>query len=52
MPVPGARAYRGGVKTLLNIIWLVFAGAWLALGYVVAGIICCLLVVTIPFGIA
>ena len=42
----------GDVKTLLNVIWLVFAGAWLALGYVVAGIVCCLLVVTIPFGIA
>ena len=40
------------MKTLLNVIWLVFAGAWLALGYVVAGIICCVLVVTIPFGIA
>jgi uncharacterized membrane protein YccF (DUF307 family) len=40
------------VKTLLNVIWLFFAGAWLALGYVVAGIICCLLIITIPFGIA
>ena len=40
------------MKTLLNIIWLVLAGFWLAIGYVVAGIICCVLVVTIPFGIA
>lgn len=40
------------VNTLLNVIWLVFAGAWLALGYVAAGILCCLLIVTIPFGIA
>ncbi|MBO3084815.1 YccF domain-containing protein [Cellulomonas fengjieae] len=40
------------MKTLLNIIWLVLAGFWLALGYVVAGIICCVLIVTIPFGIA
>ncbi len=40
------------MKTLLNIIWLVFAGLWLALGYVVAGVICCILIVTIPFGIA
>ena len=39
------------MKTLLNVIWLVLAGLWLALGYVVAGIVCCLLVVTIPFGI-
>jgi uncharacterized membrane protein YccF (DUF307 family) len=40
------------VKTLLNIIWLVLAGFWLALGYVLAGIICCVLIITIPFGIA
>ncbi|GAA3305594.1 YccF domain-containing protein [Nonomuraea dietziae] len=25
---------------------------WLAIGYVIAGIICCVLIVTIPFGIA
>ena len=42
----------GLVKTLLNLIWLVLAGFWLALGYVLAGIICCVLIVTIPFGIA
>ena len=40
------------MRTLLNIIWLVLAGLWLALGYVAAGILCCLLIVTIPFGIA
>lgn len=40
------------MTALLNVIWLFFAGAWLALGYVAAGILCCLLVVTIPFGIA
>jgi uncharacterized membrane protein YccF (DUF307 family) len=37
---------------LLNVIWLVFGGIWLALAYLVAGIICCVLVVTIPWGIA
>ncbi|WP_199423637.1 YccF domain-containing protein [Actinotalea solisilvae] len=40
------------MRTLLNIIWLVLAGFWLALGYAAAGVICCLLIVTIPFGIA
>lgn len=40
------------MKTLLNLIWLVLAGFWLAVGYAVAGIICCVLIVTIPFGIA
>ncbi|UFU07761.1 YccF domain-containing protein [Ruania halotolerans] len=40
------------MRTLLNIIWLVFAGFWLAVGYAVAGLICCILIITIPFGIA
>jgi uncharacterized membrane protein YccF (DUF307 family) len=40
------------LRLLLNAIWLVFGGFWLAMGYVVAGIICCVLIVTIPFGIA
>ncbi|UFU02036.1 YccF domain-containing protein [Ruania suaedae] len=40
------------MRTLLNIIWLVFAGFWLALGYALAGVICCILIITIPFGIA
>jgi uncharacterized membrane protein YccF (DUF307 family) len=40
------------VKALLNIIWLVLGGFWLALGYVLAGVICCVLIITIPFGIA
>lgn len=40
------------MKTLLNIIWLVFAGFWMAVGYAFAGVVCCILIVTIPFGIA
>ncbi|MEU5840717.1 YccF domain-containing protein [Rhodococcus sp. NPDC047139] len=40
------------MRILLNIIWLVFGGLWLALGYFLAGVICCILIITIPFGIA
>ena len=40
------------MKTLLNIIWLVLSGFWLFLAYALAGIICCILIITIPFGIA
>ncbi|MEU5238462.1 YccF domain-containing protein [Streptomyces lydicus] len=40
------------MKTLLNVLWLVLSGFWLAIGYVLAGIICCILIITIPFGIA
>ena len=40
------------MRTLLNLIWLVLSGLWLALGYTLAGVLMCLLIVTIPFGIA
>jgi uncharacterized membrane protein YccF (DUF307 family) len=40
------------VRTLLNVIWLVFSGFWLAVGYAVAGVVMMILIVTIPFGVA
>jgi uncharacterized membrane protein YccF (DUF307 family) len=40
------------MRLILNIIWLVFGGLWLALGYLLAALICFLLIVTIPFGFA
>jgi uncharacterized membrane protein YccF (DUF307 family) len=40
------------VRLVLNVLWLVLSGIWLAFGYFVAGIVMCLLIVTIPFGVA
>jgi uncharacterized membrane protein YccF (DUF307 family) len=40
------------MRVLLNIIWLIFGGLWLALGYAVAALIMFVLIITIPFGIA
>jgi uncharacterized membrane protein YccF (DUF307 family) len=40
------------VKTILNLIWLVFSGFWLFLGYLVAGVLLCITIIGIPFGIA
>jgi uncharacterized membrane protein YccF (DUF307 family) len=40
------------VRLLLNLIWLVFGGIWLALAYAVAALVMFLLIITIPFGIA
>lgn len=40
------------MNTLLNIVWFVFAGFWLAVGYAIAGLIGFILIITIPFGIA
>src|SRR4051812_46764874 len=40
------------MRLVLNVIWLVFGGLYLALGYLVAALICFLLIITIPFGFA
>lgn len=40
------------MRLLLNVIWLVLCGVWMAIGYCLAGVICCVLIITIPFGIA
>jgi uncharacterized membrane protein YccF (DUF307 family) len=40
------------LRFLGNVIWLVLVGLPLALAYALAGVIACLLIVTIPFGIA
>jgi uncharacterized membrane protein YccF (DUF307 family) len=40
------------VRLLLNIIWFVLAGIWMFLGYALAALICFVLIITIPFGIA
>jgi len=40
------------MRAILNIIWLVFCGIWMAIAYFFAGLICFILIITIPFGIA
>jgi uncharacterized membrane protein YccF (DUF307 family) len=40
------------MRTVLNVIWLLLCGIWMALGYVIAGVVCCILILTIPFGLA
>ena len=40
------------MRTVLNIIWVILGGFWLAAGYGLAGVIACLLIVTIPVGLA
>jgi uncharacterized membrane protein YccF (DUF307 family) len=40
------------MNAILNVIWLVLCGLWMAIGYAVAGLICFILIITIPFGIA
>jgi uncharacterized membrane protein YccF (DUF307 family) len=40
------------VRFILNVIWLVLCGIWMAIFWVVAGILAFILIITIPFGIA
>lgn len=40
------------MRLILNVIWFVLAGLWMAIGYAIAALIMFVLVVTIPFGIA
>lgn len=36
---------------LLNILWLVLSGFWLAIGYLLAAVVMFILIITIPFGV-
>ena len=41
-----------GVLGLIgNVFWLIFMGIWLAIGHIVAGILCWITIIGIPFGI-
>ena len=37
------------MKTILNVIWLVLAGFWLALGYLLAAILLAITIIGLPF---
>ena len=40
------------MRLVLNLIWLVFGGLLLAVGYAVVALVMFILIITIPFGIA
>ncbi|MFC5910848.1 YccF domain-containing protein [Streptacidiphilus monticola] len=37
---------------VLNVLWVILCGLWMSLAYIVAGIICFVLIITIPWAIA
>ncbi len=56
-PCAAARRHVEGLgarvlNAVLNVVWLVLVGIWMAIAYVLAGIICFVMIITIPFGIA
>jgi len=40
------------MRLILNLIWLILCGWWMAILYVLAGVLCAILIITIPFAIA
>jgi uncharacterized membrane protein YccF (DUF307 family) len=53
MAVPdiAARQARALMRLVLNILWLVLAGIWMAIAYVIAGVLLCITIIGIPFGV-
>jgi uncharacterized membrane protein YccF (DUF307 family) len=39
------------LRVVFNILWLVLAGIWLAIEYVIAGALLCITIIGIPFGV-
>jgi len=40
------------MNLLLNLVWLIFGGFLIALGYLLGGLLLCITIIGIPFGIA
>ena len=40
------------MRLVLNVLWLVLAGFWMCLGYLFVGLLWCITIIGIPFGIA
>ena len=47
----GLHVGRGGLDVVLNIVWVVIAGWWLALHHLILGALQCLTLIGIPFGL-
>ena len=37
------------LRIIGNLLWLILAGIWMALGYVLAGVLLCITIIGIPF---
>jgi uncharacterized membrane protein YccF (DUF307 family) len=41
----------GVLRVIGNVLWFLLAGLWLALGYAIAGLVMCITIIGIPFGV-
>jgi uncharacterized membrane protein YccF (DUF307 family) len=48
---PVARGHSGPLRLVGNVLWFVLAGIWMAIAYVIAGIVQCITIIGIPFGL-
>jgi len=39
------------MKTIANVLWFILSGVWLGISYLLAGVIACITIIGIPFGI-
>jgi uncharacterized membrane protein YccF (DUF307 family) len=40
------------MRLVLNVVWLVLCGFWMFLAYLLAGLVCAIFIITIPFSLA
>lgn len=40
-----------GLNIILNIVWLIFGGLWIVLNHLVWGVLLCITIIGIPFGL-
>ena len=40
-----------GFKTVINVLWVIFGGWWNALMYLLGGVLYCITIIGIPFGL-
>ena len=45
------RPTSGGLNVVMNVLWVVLTGLWLAIGHVLAGIVLCITIIGIPLGL-
>jgi uncharacterized membrane protein YccF (DUF307 family) len=46
------RGDAGGASVIGNVIWVILAGWWLALGHLITGVLLCITIIGIPLGLA
>jgi uncharacterized membrane protein YccF (DUF307 family) len=46
------RGDAGAASTIGNIVWIILAGWWLALGHLITGVLLCITIIGIPLGLA